>query len=157
MQRDVLTATVTNTSTYVITLPAQSSTDLFSLSAACSVLQNKPMLPRLRPLSSPNLSAHNYTEVSLPPSESLSLLFTPLLYPPRHLSIIIAIYIYLESIYRIAWWSPKSLFYPETQVLYSSCKAWCGQFKKLCDTFLRTLNTSLYRTLKDSSWVLWQR
>ena len=40
MQRGVLTATVTNTSTYVITLPAQSSTDLFSLSAACSVLQN---------------------------------------------------------------------------------------------------------------------
>lgn len=32
------------------------------------------------------------------------------------------IYIYLESRCRIAWWSPKSLFYPETQVLYSSCK-----------------------------------
>ena len=89
----------------------------FSLSAACSVLQNKPML-----LSSPNLSVHNYTQSSQPPSESSSLLFTLLLYPPRHLSSMIAMYVYLESRCRIAWWSAKSLFYPETQVLDSSCK-----------------------------------
>ena len=89
----------------------------FSLSAACSVLQNKPML-----LSSPNLSVHNYTQSSQPPSESSSLLSTLLLYPPRHLSSMIAMYVYLESRCRIAWWSAKSLFYPETQVLDSSCK-----------------------------------
>ena len=69
----------------------------FSLSAACSVLQNKPML-----LSSPNLSVHNYTQSSQPPSESSSLLSTLLLYPPRHLSSMIAMYVYLESRCRIA-------------------------------------------------------
>ena len=98
------------------------STKLYWFIFAFSCMFGVAELPRLRPLSSPNLSAHNYTELSLPPSESLSLSSTPLLYPPRHLSSIIAIYIYLESRCRIAWWSPKSLFYPETQVLYSSCK-----------------------------------
>ena len=117
MQHGSLTATVTNTSTYVITLQAQCSSVFFSLSAACSVLQNKPML-----LSSPNLSVHNYTQSSQPPSESSSLLSTLLLYPPRHLSSMIAMYVYLESRCHIAWWSAKSLFYLETQVLDSSCK-----------------------------------